>query len=400
MKPKIMNVAVSELPSCCGIIAEDVFGKNGALILPAGITLSALYETHADVVSNLLSHGVTHVKIKKQPQITAVEFRSALGAVVPRINQFNPLLAQLTVRQLAAIYSSIDDKRLREYGINSMVGISARIYPELAKTSQITLSMVAENKENDWIHSHSLNVSLIAGFLAQKLFPMWPGFAENVILGGLFHDIGKAFSPGLLKKTDDLDSVELRILNGHPLLGEALLKDVGIFSGDILGAVRSHHEKWNGTGTPDHLDKEMIPMPARIIAVANAFENFTSRCDDVDMRRCDQAITSIIGVTQTDFDQRVVRALLASIGLYPPGSVVQLSDSRIGVILETKERNLICPRVMVCTNEKGERTEAPEILNITREGGVFIKDVFDDFSKRELDSYVTPNKILARIRAI
>jgi len=99
--------------------------------------------------------------------------------------------------------------------------------------------------------------------------------------------------------------------------------------------------------------------------------------------------------------------LLTSIGLYPPGSVVQLSDSRIGVVLETKERNLICPRVMVWTNEEGKRIDPLEILNITREGGIFIKDVIDDFSKRELDPYLSPEpvinssqKILARVRAV
>ena len=400
LKPKILNVAVSELLNYCGVVSEDVFGKNGALILPEGMAIDALRETHPEIVSNLLRHGITNIRVKKQPHITAGEFRVALGAVAPHINQFNPLLAQLTVRQFAAIHSSIEDRRLREYGIKSMIGISSRIFHELNRTSQITLSMIAENRENDWVHSHSLNVSLISGFLAQRLFPMWTGFTENVIVGGLFHDIGKAFLPDSMKNTDCLTPEEQRILNCHPLLGEALLKDVGIFSSDILGAIRSHHEKWDGTGTPDRLDKEAIPMSARIVAVANAFENFASRCIDVDMRRCDQALTSVIGVTQTDFDHRVVRTLLASIGLYPPGSVVQLSDYSIGVVLETKERNLICPRVMICVDDKGEKIDPPRVLNITRESGVFIKDVFDDYSKRDLDSYLSPKKILARVRAV
>jgi HD-GYP domain-containing protein (c-di-GMP phosphodiesterase class II) len=403
LKPKILNVAVEELSDSYGVVAEDVFGKNGALIIPAGMALPTLRETRPEIVSNLLRHGITHIKVKNQPEITAGEFRVALGAVAPRINQFDPLLAQLAVHQFATIFNNIGDRRLRERGINSLIGFSSKLHPELNKTSQITLSMVTENTENDWVHSHSLNVALIAGYIAQRLFPMWTEFIESVIIGGLFHDIGKAFLPGSIRNTDDLNVTELRILSCHPLLGESLLKDVGIFYGDILGAVRSHHEKWDGTGIPDSINKEAIPMSARIVAVANAFENFASKCTDIDKRRCDQALTSIIGITQTDFDQKVVRTLLASIGLYPPGSVVHLSDSRIGVVLETKERNLICPRVMVFTDEKGKKIAPLEILNITREGGIFIKDVINDFSKRDLDSYIPPDppkKILARARTV
>ena len=403
MKPKILNVAVEELSESYGVVAEDVFGKNGALILPAGMALLTLRETRPEIVSNLLRHGITHVKIKNLPQITAGEFRVALGAIAPHINQFSPLLAQLAVHQFSAIYNNIGDKRLRERGVNSLIGFSSKLYPEITKTSQITLSRVAENAGNDWVHSHSLNVALISGYIAQKLFPMWTEFAENVIIGGLFHDIGKAFLPGPIINTDNLNATQLRILDCHPLLGESLLKDVGVYLGDILGAVRSHHEKWDGTGIPDSIKKEAIPMSARIVAVANAFENFASKCTDLDKRRCDQALTSIIGMAQSNFDQKVVRTLLAAIGLYPPGSVVQLSDSRIGVVLETKERNLICPRVMVCSDEKGKKIAPLEILTITREGGIFIKDVLDDFSKRDLDPYVPPDppkKILARVKAV
>jgi hypothetical protein len=58
---------------------------------------------------------------------------------------------------------------------------------------------------------------------------------------------------------------------------------------------------------------------------------------------------------------------------------------------------------MICTDEKGKKVAPLEILNITREGGIFIKDVYDDYSKRELDSYVppeAPKRILARVRKV
>lgn len=400
MKSKVWNVPIGELLDCYGVVAEDVLSREGALILPSGIALLALRETRPEVVSNLLRHGITHVKVKNEPQITAGEFRNALGMITPKIAEFNPLIAQLAVHQFAVIYSNIDDKAMREHGINSLLNISSRFLPELRGTSQITLSMVSENLDNEWIHSHSLNVALLSGYLAQKLFPMSSEFVEAVIFGGLFHDIGKAFLPGVLRRSGGAGAAGERILRCHPLLGETLLKDVGIFSEDILGAVRSHHEKWKGGGAPDNLIGEAIPVAARIVAVASTFENFASRSEDIDSRRCDQALTSVIGITQTDFDQRVVRILLSSIGLYPPGSVVQLSDSRIGIVLETKERNLVCPRVLIWSDDKGKRSPSLEVLNINRESRVYVKEVLDDFSRRELAEYKAQEPLMPPVQRI
>jgi HD superfamily phosphohydrolase YqeK len=391
VKKRVWSVAVGELLKVEGIVAEDVVSKSQAVILPAGVALPALRQTQPETVSLLLRHGVTHVKVKSLPGITATEFRTALGSLVPAVAELNPLLEQLAIHQFGVIYRNIGDRSMRERGVQTMAAIAARLPREIRRTPQITLSLVeSQERERERMHIHALNVALLTGYLAQKVFPVWPAFVEACIVGGLFHDIGKAFFPQLTSEDRRGKKVlpgAVKIYNCHPLLGETLLRDTGIHDPHILGAVRSHHEKWGGEGSPDRLRGEDIPMSARIVAVADAFENLTSRLLQGDTCRGDQAISTMIGLTSSDYDSRIVRALLSAIGLYPPGSVALLSDGRVGIVLETKERNLLCPKVLVCIDELGRRVSPFEVLKIHKEGNVYIKEALDDFGKRRLEPY-------------
>ncbi|MDR1977572.1 MAG: HD domain-containing protein [Synergistaceae bacterium] len=396
MKKRVWNVALGELLNVEGIVAEDVVSRNQAVILPGGVSLPALRETRPEIVSLLLKHGITHVKVKSVPTITASEFRTALSSIVPSVAELNPLLTQIAIHQFGAIYRNIEDRTMRERGIRTMMMIASRLPREIRRTSQITLSLVgAEERERERAHIHSINVALLTGYIAQKVFPVWPAFVEACIRGGLFHDVGKAFFPQFvwedasgMKRGGKIFPGEAKIFNCHPLLGETLLKDTDVRDLHVLGAVRSHHEKWSGNGVPDRLKGEDIPMSGRIVAVADAFENLTSRFLEGDVYRSDQAISTMIGLTNSDFDSRIVRALLSAIGLYPPGTVVLLSDQRVGIVLETKERDLLCPRVLICVDALGRRVSPFETLKIRKEGNIYIKEALDDFSKRKLEPYV------------
>ena len=387
MKKKVWNVALGELLDVEGIVAEDVLSKARSVILPAGVSLSALRQTQPEIVSKLLKHGITHVKVKSVPVITAGEFRAALGSIVPSVTELNPLLTRVSIHQFGIIYGGIEDRSVREHGVRSMINIASRLPKEIRRAPQITLSLVsAEDREKERASIHSINVALLTGYIAQKVFPVWPAFVESCIVGGLFHDIGKAFYHQF---EEHIVHGEPKVFSYHPLLGETLMKDTGVRDVHVLGAVRSHHEKWGGMGVPDRLPGEYIPMSARIVAVANAFENMTSRLLMGEPCRGNQAVSMMIGLTSTDFDSRIVRALLSAIGLYPPGTVVLLSDGRIGIVLETKERDLLCPRVLVCVDKYGKLVSPFETMKIRKEGDVYIKEALDDFGKRKLEPYVS-----------
>ncbi len=94
--------------------------------------------------------------------------------------------------------------------------------------------------------------------------------------GGIVHDVGKVYIPDdILNKPGRLTPEERAVIEQHPLYGYNLCKRMG-FMTEELGIIRSHHEKWDGTGYPDRLKGEQIPLLARIIAVADVYDALTS----------------------------------------------------------------------------------------------------------------------------
>ena len=122
--------------------------------------------------------------------------------------------------------------------------------------------------------NHSETVSALAAAIAAQL-GLDEIAVDQLALGGLLHDIGKIGIPdSLLQAPRALTAVEFETIKAHPALGYSLLEGLGIAPIDEW--VLHHHENWNGSGYPDGLSGEEIPLGARIIRVADAFEAMTS----------------------------------------------------------------------------------------------------------------------------
>lgn len=106
-----------------------------------------------------------------------------------------------------------------------------------------------------------------------------PDELKEIEVGGLLHDIGKiGIAEQILRKPAQLDDAEMRIMRGHPAIGDGIVADIQLLT-RIRSMVRNHHERYDGSGYPDGLKGDAIPLAARIIAVADTYDAITSdRC--------------------------------------------------------------------------------------------------------------------------
>jgi response regulator RpfG family c-di-GMP phosphodiesterase len=127
--------------------------------------------------------------------------------------------------------------------------------------------------------------------------------------GFLLHDVGKIGLPDqIVNKPGGLTDEERRLVHQHPIVGSKLLAGIALLRGEGLRVVRSHHERWDGAGYPDHLAETEIPLGARIFAVADALDAMTSDRPYRRARPWDEAVSEIVSEAGGHFDPGVVAA--------------------------------------------------------------------------------------------
>jgi len=141
--------------------------------------------------------------------------------------------------------------------------------------SAITALAYALEAKDKYTSGHSQRVADIAVAIAKEM-GLSPEIIDKVKLAGLLHDIGKiGVKESVLNKPGSLTDEEFQHIQEHPEIGEHILAPIADDK-EILRLVRSHHERYNGSGYPDRLRDTQIPLAARILAISDAYEAMTS----------------------------------------------------------------------------------------------------------------------------
>ena len=133
---------------------------------------------------------------------------------------------------------------------------------------------------------------------------------ETLRISGIFHDVGKiGTADDILLKTDRLDEKELLEIQKHPLKGARILSAVSMFK-EVVPVVKCHHERIDGTGYPEGLAGDRIPMLARIISVADAFDAMMSDRLYRSKLNLEEARQQLISGAGSQFDEQVVSSFI------------------------------------------------------------------------------------------
>ena len=171
-----------------------------------------------------------------------------------------------------------------------------------------TLKYTVEAKD-PYTKGHSDRVAQYSLLIGRKM-----GLSEEeqnkLLIGGLFHDIGKIGVPDtILRKTDKLTDEEYSEIKNHPSIGAHILAPATIFQ-DIIPIVKHHHEKYDGRGYPSQLKGEDIPLLARISAVADTFDAMTSKRTYRDALPLEVVKAEIERCKGTQFDPKIADIFL------------------------------------------------------------------------------------------
>jgi HD-GYP domain-containing protein (c-di-GMP phosphodiesterase class II) len=199
------------------------------------------------------------------------------------------------------------------------------------------------------IYQHGVKVSLYLIALGRHLGIPMAQLAELGLIG-MLADIGKIKLPrALLAKPGALTPVEFDIVRGHVNLSLASLDGLAGLTPAVLQGIAQHHERLDGSGYPNGLTSDQIGVYGRMTAIADSFSAMTSPRPYADAFLAQEALLNLYDWGGTSFSTTLVEQFVQAIGVFPVGSLVELSNGEIAVIVAHNRVRRLEPRVLVLT---------------------------------------------------
>ncbi len=200
---------------------------------------------------------------------------------------------------------------------------------------------------------HSLNVAALSIVMA-KAMGLTTREMEDVGVCGMLHDVGKtSISAELLTREGELTEAEMQEMRKHTRYGRDILISTKSVMSGAADVAHSHHERVDGKGYPRRLDAESIPMFAKIVAIAEAYDVITSNQPYRDARSPSEALQELYAQRGKQFDEELVIKFIDAVGIFPPGSIVELLNGEIGIVLSNTSDKLR-PRIILILDELKE----------------------------------------------
>ncbi|MFC3146564.1 HD-GYP domain-containing protein [Piscinibacterium candidicorallinum] len=267
------------------------------------------------------------------------------------------------------VAQTMSDVRLgKQVELNQIEPLVEKVTDSIFRNKNALQSMNLLKQADDYTFQHSVSVcTLMVSFARHMDFD--PKLVHQLGLGGLLHDIGKAFTPNeVLNKPGALTKEEFDVMKNHVTDGYRMLvqnPDVGPIP---LAICHEHHERTDGTGYPRKIGRDQITQWGKMAAVVDVYDAITSeRVYHRGMTPTD-ALRKIYEWSEHHFDRSLVEAFMRCVGIYPTGSLVLLESGRLAVVLEQNETQLLKPRVRAFYSTRSQLYITPADIDLARPG--------------------------------
>ncbi|MES2583389.1 MAG: HD domain-containing phosphohydrolase [Pseudomonadota bacterium] len=217
---------------------------------------------------------------------------------------------------------------------------------------------------------HPVNVTVVSLLLGKA---MGLSQAELIDLGmaAFLHDVGKAQLPDRVRWLEEnFSTAEYKLYQEHVAKSVQVAKAMELSKGALL-AIAQHHELTDGSGFPTRVKGESMTVGARILALVNRYDNLCNPSRPATAMTPHESLSLIFAQLKTRFDTAALSAFIRMMGVYPPGSVVQLIDERYGMVVSVNSTRPLKPRIIV--HEAGVAKHEALILDLEHAPNIGIR---------------------------
>lgn len=237
---------------------------------------------------------------------------------------------------------------------------------------------------------HALNVTVLSLMVAKDM-KLTPEEIKLLGIGALFHDIGKKEIPNkVVLKIDPLTKAEREFLQMHCEYGVNIAKKVG-FPQPVIEIIYQHHECHDGSGYPRGLRGDQISTLSQIVAIVNAYDNLCNHIDIANSLTPHEALSLMFAQQRAKFAPVPLNVFIHSLGVYPPGTVVKLSNEVLAIVTSVNASRPLKPIVLIY-DPQIPKSEAM-LIDLEMEPDINIsKAIRPAQLPREVYDYLSPRK--------
>ncbi|MBA2485946.1 MAG: DUF3391 domain-containing protein [Nitrospira sp.] len=214
---------------------------------------------------------------------------------------------------------------------------------------------------------HALNVATLSMMVAQH-FDIDQDSIQLIGMAGLLLDIGEQrISNRIVRNRFHLSHREFREYHLHPFYAIEMLRRYSGFPEEVLDIIRSHHERLDGSGYPEKLKGEQIPLSVRIVSAVDQYDSLINHPDPAEAVSPAEALSRMYKHQQHLFAPDVVVAMIQTFGVYPPGTVVTLSNGSLGLVLNINFDVRLKPLVLIY--DPAASKDSPPTIDLSLESG-------------------------------
>jgi HD-GYP domain-containing protein (c-di-GMP phosphodiesterase class II) len=255
--------------------------------------------------------------------------------------------------------------------VDKVAGIVKEVAGAFSSNEDVSILLLSDRLAASNLHTHAINVMLLSLLIARSQKVDEPGLKE-LGLGAMFHDVGMLNVPDSIRMKPEAEWTrsDRTFMQMHTEMGAKLmfsLPEIGLGARSVIAM---HHENFDGSGYPFKLAGEKIPAFARYAAIADRYDELCNPSRAQDGIPPSEALARMYKIEGARFDPVALAGFIKAMGVYPPGSIVELSNGAVGLVTSVNRDDSTRPLVTVW--QEGVKPENAPVIDLSVEPEIAI----------------------------
>jgi len=235
------------------------------------------------------------------------------------------------------------------------------------RNSAALACLMRMQKKNDYLYQHSLASAVWAAILGRQI-GLNRSDLDVLALGAMLLDVGKTQIPiEILTKPGRLDDKETAVMRRHVQFGLDILDKAGNVDSRVFDMAANHHERYNGTGYPNGISGNAIPVFGRIAGIVDAYDAMTTSRPYANLLSSYDALRKLRVLADVEFQAEIVDQFTRAIGAFPTGTLVELNTGEVGIVTRQNRIRRLRPEVMIIMDADKEALEDFRIIDLNEQ---------------------------------